>query len=183
MGFKRLLRGFLLLLPFTAGALPPETDLPYSGSATILLGKTQLQLRGTRILQANGQSLAENLYTAPVWDTRHLCVADLGAGLGQLRCWNQDLRAVQLADGGRPGRLALSGTHLAWVASPAGLPQVFVATVDGGQPRALTNSNLLYVPGHRPEGFVEPPLGDSLHFDGDWLRWTAPSGPGAVKWR
>jgi hypothetical protein len=86
--------------------------------------------------------------------------------------------------GSRPGRLALGDGVLAWVASGEGLPRVHVAPVDGASPpRALTNVGLQYVPGHRPDGFVPPPLRDTLRFDGAWLRWDSAEGPQEVRWR
>lgn len=161
------------------------TDIPYQGDDAFALGGRALRLDGQRILGADGQPLVERLVTPPVRTDSHLCAADEGAdGLGVLRCWDSDLRPVQLALGGRPGRLAIAGGMVAWVASPGGLPQVFVAPVDGSAaPRALTNVELDYTPGQAPEGFVPPPLGQSLRFDGDWLRWDSPVGPQAVRWR
>ena len=175
----------LLLASAAAGPVPGETDIPYQGDATWVVGAHTLRVEGQRLLGPEGRLLASRLTGPPVADTHHLCAADEGLdGLGQLRCWDGSLQAVTLVVGGRPGRLALGGAMLGWVASPEGLPQVFVAPVDGSAaPRALTNVGLTRVPGRAPEGFVPPPLGASLRFDGDLLRWDTPEGPREVRWR
>jgi hypothetical protein len=165
--------------------LPADIDIPYAGSGTLALGGAELTLQGRTILRPDGAVLTEKLYTAPVADGAHLCAADEGAdGLGRLRCWNTSLQPVTLQIGGRPGRLAIGPGWLAWVASPAGLPQVFVAPANASAPpRALTNVGLDYTPGRAPEGFVPPPLRSSLRFDGDFLRWDTAEGPRSVRWR
>lgn len=161
----------------------PESDVAYAGSGTLRLGAATLSLDGTRILRSDGSVLADRLYTPPVTDGRHLCASDDADGLGRLRCWNDALQPTTVAEGGRPDRLALSGDHLAWVASPTGLPQVHIGWVDArAAARALTNVGLQRVPGQAPAGFVPPPLGTSLRFDGDLLRWDTPSGPRQVVW-
>jgi hypothetical protein len=183
-----------VLLPAHAGGVP--MDSAYAGSGLVPLGAFTLHLDGARILMPDGRVLVDRLVAAPVWDGAHLCAADEGyegappardpalVGVGRLRCWNALLEPVTLALGGRPGRLALAGAHVAWVASPAGWPSVHVGSVDASEPaRALTNVGLQRVPGRAPEGFVPPPLGDTLRFDGDALRWDTPSGPQAVRWR
>lgn len=181
-----------LLAAVPAVLAAPETDIPYMGSGTVTVGDHALRLDGSRLLTGAGEVLVDRLYTPPVGDGAWLCAADDNTdGLGRLRCWDGQLRAVTLATGGRPGRLAIQpggqagGTVMvAWVASPRGLPQVFTGSADGRiAPRALTNADLRYTPGQAPEGFVPPPLGQTLRFDGDWLRWEAPDGPRAVMWR
>ena len=174
----------LVSVPGVALAQPSETDIPYSGSATFIIGSETLRLEGQRVLKADGTVLVSEIYAPPVWDNNHLCVVDSGGGLGRLRCWDAHMEAVTLATGGFPTRLALGGTMVAWVASPHTLPQVFVGPVNGTGPnKALTNVDLLYIPGQAPEGFVPPPLGQSLRFEGDQLRWDSPEGPKAVQWR
>ena len=159
--------------------------MPYRGSGTLPLGGAQLALRGKVLYRPDGQVLVDKLYTAPVSDGAHVCAADEGAdGLGRLRCWDAALQPVTIQVGGRPGRLALGPGAVAWVASPAGLPQVFVAPVRGAAPpRPLTNQGLQRVPGRAPDGFVAPPLRNSLRFDGDVLRWDTAEGPRSVGWR
>ena len=188
---RRPLPGWLCLLaalaaaPAAAGSLPAESDRPYAGSGSLELGGQRLRLDGQRLLLPDGRPLVEGLLGDPVSDGAHLCAADEGGdGRGRLRCWDTGLRAVTLAMGGRPGRLALDQDMLAWVASPTGLPQVTVAPVDGSAPaRALTNVDLQRVPGRAPDGFVPPPLGRSLRFDGDRLRWDTPDGARELRWR
>jgi len=185
LGLLLALIGPLALPAAHAGDLPPGIDLPYQGSGSLPLGIQTLQLQGQRLLSPTGAVLADRLYTAAVSDGQHLCAADEGLdGLGQLRCWNVQLHAITLTVGGRPGRLTLNQGMVAWVASPHGLPQVFVSSVTGSSPpRALTNVGLQRQPGQAPAGFVPPPLGSTLRFDGDWLRWTTAEGPRAVRWR
>ena len=181
---------YALFIPHASAA--PETDIPYMGSGTVTVGDHALRLDGSQLLTGAGELLVDRLYTPPVTNGAWLCAADDNTdGLGRLRCWDRQMRAVTLATGGRPGRLAIQpggqagGTVMvAWVASPQGLPQVFAGSADGrAAPRALTNTDLRYTPGQAPVGFVPPPLGQSLRFDGDWLRWEAPDGPRAVRWK
>lgn len=175
----------LLLLALAPLQAAPESDVPYSGSGTLQLGTQTLRLEQQHIRLASGEVLVEGLYGPPVSDGQTLCAADETAtGLGRLRCWDRSLHATTLASGGRPGRLALGGSWVAWVASPQGLPQVFVAPVNGTQAaRALTNVDLDYTPGQAPVGFVAPPMRQSLRFDGDYLRWESAEGPKVVRWR
>ncbi len=193
----------LVLLRPTAHAkpAPTETDRPYAGSGTLRLGAASLRLEGRRILAPDGTVLVDRLLGPPVGRDDVLCESDEGdVGLGRLRCWNARREAVTLATGGRPSRLALGRTHLAWVASPGGVPQVFVAPLDGSAAaRPLTNVAIVTARGealrrgagppppqtlgHAPEGFVPPPLRQSLRFDGDRLRWEAQDGPHEVRWR
>lgn len=179
------LLGALGAAPAAGGSLPAEVDRPYVGDGTLALGDLRLRLEGQRLLLPDGQVLVEGLLGDPVSDGAHLCASDEGdGGRGRLRCWDRGLHVVTLATGGRPGRLALDPAMLAWVASPTGLPQVTVAPVDGSAPaRALTNVDLQRVPGRAPAGFVPPPLGRSLRFDGDLLRWDTPDGPRELRWR
>lgn len=169
-----------------AWALPPETDIPYQGSSELHLGTLVFHLDRQSIFAPDGQLLVEHLYTAPVVNPSALCAADDNTdGLGRLRCWDSQGSATLLATGGRPGRLAIqsNGPMVAWVASPEGIPQVFVASTDGKiPPKALTNVGLQRILGQAPVGFVAPPLRQSLHFDGDLLRWDAPEGPLSVRW-
>ncbi len=181
--FLALLLGFPA--PPVALALPPETDVTFSGFATFPLGQSTVLLDGRALYAADGRLLADDLLSAPKGDGTFVCAADEGHdGLGQLRCWDGALREVFLATGGRPSRLTLHAGNAAWVASPAGLPQVFVASADGKvAPRALTNVGLQRVPGRAPVGFVPPPLRDTLRFEGDLLRWDTQDGPREVRWR
>lgn len=175
----------LLLLALAPLQAAPETDVPYSGSGTLTLGTQILRVEQQSIRLANGELLVDGLYGPPVSNGQSLCAADETAtALGRLRCWDPSLRSTTLATGGRPGRLALEGAWLAWVASPQGLPQIFVAPVNGTQAaRALTNVGLDYRPGQAPVGFVAPPMRQSLRFDGDFLRWDSAEGPKSVRWR
>lgn len=175
-----------LLVARGAHATPlPESDVPYAGHAVVQLGGASLTLDGTRVLRADGTVLVDGLYAAPVYDGRTLCAADDGTnGLGRVRCWNTALQPTTVVEGGRPDRLALAGEHLAWVASPTGIGQVTIGWVDGRTPpRPLTNVGLQRVPGRAPDGWVPPPLGDSLRFDGAALRWDTPDGPRQAAWR
>jgi hypothetical protein len=184
-----LVTTLVLVLSAAAHATPgsTETDRPITGQATYTVGTATYRFEGTRLLHGQGSVLAERVLSPPVARADVLCASDEGAdGLGRLRCWNDRAQVVTLAVGGRPSRLALGPTHLAWVASPAGLPQVFVAPLDGTAPaRALTNAAAVkaHTPGHAPEGFVAPPLRDSLRFDGVLLRWDAQDGAHEVRWR
>ncbi len=200
-GVRRLLPLALLLCAMPARAEPTETDRPYAGHGALTLGAETLTLNGRRIVDARGSVLVDRLLGPPVSRADVLCAADEGAdGLGQLRCWNARREPVTLAVGGRPSRLALGGTHLAWVASPGGIPQVFVAPLDGhAAPRSLTNVAVVAArgealrraagppppptPGKAPPGFVPPPLRQSLRFDGDMLRWEAQDGHHEARWR
>ena len=166
-----------------AGTL--ETDIAYQGSGELPLGSLRLRLNGTQLLRPDGEILVDRLYSPPVGNGAWLCAADEGTrGLGRLRCWDSELHPVTLAVGGRPGRLAIQTDMVAWVASPEGLPQLFIASLDGRIPaRALNNVGLQREPGRAPEGFVPPPLGQTLRFDGDWLRWESPDGPHSVRWQ
>ena len=188
----------LLLSLLGAAPLPPETDVPYSGSGIWRVGGREVRLEGQRLV-AGTEILADRLYTAPVGDGAWLCAADEAEDvIGRLRCWGEGLRAVTIAEGGRPGRLALrsadpagapapavpASAMIAFVASPTGLPQVSVASADGRiAARALTNADLRYAPGQRPAGFVPPPTRQTLRFDGDWVRWEGAEGAQSVRWR
>jgi hypothetical protein len=167
----------------SATALPAEVDLPFQGSGTWRVGEGTFRLQG-RVLKRGDAILAERVYALPVADAQALCAVDEGRdGLGVLRCWDNAGRAVTLMTAGHPDRLAITQGHVAWVASAGSLPHVFVAPYDGrSAPRMVTNAGIVYVPGRRPEGFVPPPLGDSLRFDGPWLRWTSPEGAHQVRW-
>jgi len=83
-----------------------------------------------------------------------------------------------VVDQGSPDRAAIApdGQQIAWVASVDGLPAVFVAPFDGGAPTQLTNVGLSPGVGGPPNGFVEPPHGDPLRFEGGALAWDAPGG-------
>ncbi len=174
----------LLVLLALAGAAP-ESDVRYSGSGTVQLGSQTLRMDQQSIRLPTGEVLVDGLFGPPVSDGKTLCAADeTSNGLGRLRCWDQSLHPTTLATGGRPGRLALGGEWLAWVASPTGLPQIFVAPINGSQAaRVLTNVDLVYIPGQAPAGFVAPPLRQTLRFDGDYLRWESAEGPKSVRWR
>ena len=168
-----------------AAPLSTETDRPYAGHAVFRLGDGTLTLEGQQVVTRGGGILVDRLLGPPVNRADVLCAADEGDdGLGRLRCWNERRQPVTLATGGRPSRLALGAAHLAWVASPEGLPQVFVAPLDASAPsRALTNLKLQRVPGRAPAGFVPPPLRQTLRFEGDLLRWEAQDGAHEVRWR
>lgn len=193
VGLSRLLPLSLVLGAIPAHAAPTETDRPYTGRGTLTLGAETLTLHGQRIVDTRGAVLVDRLLGPPVSRADVLCASDEGGdGLGRLRCWNARREPLTLATGGRPSRLALGGTHLAWVASPGGIPQVFVAPLDGHTaPRALTNVAVvaarkaagLPIPGKVPTGFMAPPLRDSLRFHGDVLRWEAQDGPHEARWR
>ncbi len=167
-----------------SAAPPAESDRVYTGDHTLVAGGVAFRVDG-RALRRGTELLAERLLSAPATDGRRVCAADEAAdGLGQLRCWGPSSQAVTLMVGGRPGRLAMAEGHVAWVASDGGLPHVFVAPAEGGAaPRMLTNVGLEYVPGRAPDGFMAPPLRDTLRFDGDQLRWEAQDGAHAVRWR
>ena len=201
IGVRSLLPLAHLLWAIPALAGPTETDRPYAGHGTLTLGAETLTLNGQRIVDTRGRVLVDRLLGPPVSRADVLCASDEGAdGLGQLRCWNARREPVTLAVGGRPSRLALGATHLAWVASPGGIPQVFVAPLDGhAAPRGLTNVAIVAArgealrrgagppppanPGKAPAGFVPPPLRQSLRFHGDVLRWEAQDGPHEARWR
>lgn len=170
-------------LPGRADALPEEVDLPFQGNGTWRVGETTFELHG-QVLRRGASVIAERVYATPAADARALCAVDEGRdGLGQLRCWDASGRAVTLMVGGHPDRLAITAGQLAWVASAGSLPHVFTAPYDGRTAsRMLTNVGVIYVPGRRPEGFVPPPLGESLRFDGAWLRWTSAEGTHQVPW-
>jgi len=90
-----------------------------------------------------------------------------------------------LVSGGTPDRPVLSadGSQVAFVWGVTGFASIWIVPFTGGDPVQLTNVDLVPTPGHRPAGFVPVPHGDSLHFDGDWLRWTSPEGEHQERWR
>jgi hypothetical protein len=184
-GMWRLLRKAALWAPLAgvAHALPPEVDLPFRGAASWSIGEVRFVLDG-QVLRRGDTVVAEHVYASPVATARALCAVDEGRdGLGQLRCWDAAGRVTTLFVGGRPDRLAITEGYVAWVGSAGSLPHVFVAPIDGTRaPRMLTNVGVVYVPGQRPAGFVPPPVGDRLLFDGPWLRWTSAEGTHHVRW-
>lgn len=182
-GYTRPMRPAALFV--LLAACQEEIDIPYQGAGEHRVGAALFREDGQRLLDPAGAMVAERLYTPPVSDGTHLCAADEGKdGMGQLRCWDAELRERTLSVGDRPDRIALGEGHVAWVASSDGLPKIFVAPLDGSaDPRILTNVGLRHVPAKPPVGFVPPPLRQTLRFDGDWLRWDTAEGPRSVKWR
>ncbi|MCA9494232.1 MAG: hypothetical protein KC621_30100 [Myxococcales bacterium] len=79
--------------------------------------------------------------------------------------WNAD----------RPA-LSEDGALVAFVSGRSGIASVWVVPFEGGEPRQLTNVGMRRVKGQpgAPEGFVPPPVDDSLRFDGDALVWSGP---------
>lgn len=102
------------------------------------------------------------------------------------------LTVLDLAPGADPralargavDRVALSpdGAHVAYVRGGV-YPRMEIVAVDGGEPRVLTNEDLVRTPGKAPEGFVPPPHEGPPRFDGDRLVWEAPDGTHEVPWR
>ncbi len=90
-----------------------------------------------------------------------------------------------LVSEGTPDRPVLSadGSQVAFVWGKSGYASIWTVPFSGGAPTQVTNVGLEHTPGRRPDGFVPVPHGDSLHFDGDWLRWSSPEGDHAEKWR
>lgn len=168
---------------------PEGVDLAWSGQGGLRVGAVPLALEGTTLLGPERIALATGLYEAPVVNDATLCtVGDSANGNGTLQCWSAEGGTlgppVTVASGGRPDRVAVDGSVVAWVASPDGLPQVFVGdTLGRSPPRPLTNVELTRPAGGPPAGFVPPPHRDTLHFDGDRLRWQTADGPREVSWR
>jgi hypothetical protein len=179
--------------PDGAGArladVEPETDVPWRAAGRLFVGGVELELSGTTLFRPDRSALATSLYEAPAVDGDTLCAAsEGGSGDGLLQCWHVSAGAtgqpMVITTGGRPDRVAVAGENVAWVASPQGLPQVFVRDTRGATPsRALTNMGLQVGGGGPPAGFVPPPHRGRLRFDGDTLRWSAPDGEGEVRWR
>ncbi len=71
------------------------------------------------------------------------------------------------------------GERVAFVSGKTGLASIWVVPFAGGEPVQVTNVGVARRKGERgaPEGFVPPPVDDSLRFEGNALVWTAPDGP------
>ena len=106
-------------------------------------------------------------------DGRRVALVRRDAGLVSAIELLENGQVRRLTDEGAPDRVALSpeGQHIAWVASPQGLPSVFVAPWDG-EPVQLTNVDL--PPGSPPPGFVDPPR-SAPAFDGRFVVWSGES--------
>lgn len=168
---------------------PEDVDLVWSGHGALRVGLVPVRMEGTTLFGPEGLALATGLYEAPAVDEATLCVVrDVPDGNGTLQCWSAEGgslgQPVTVVSGGRPDRVAVSGSAVAWTASPDGLPQVFVGdTLGRSPPQPLTNVGLARSAGASPPGFVPPPHRDTLHFDGDRLRWQTADGPREVAWR
>ncbi len=168
---------------------PEGTDHAWSGQGGLRGGGVSLAMEGTTLFGPERIALATGLYEAPVVNDATLCaVGDIPDGKGALQCWSAEGgslgQPVTVVSGGRPDRVAVADTAVAWVASPDGLPQVFVGdTLGRSPPRPLTNVGLARPAGGPPPGFVPPPHRDTLHFDGDRLRWQTADGAREVSWR
>lgn len=166
-----------------------EVDVPWSAEGRVFVGGVALELSGTTLVGPDGRALTTSMYEALAVDGDTVCAASEGGSQdGLLQCWHCSAGAaphsMMITTGGRPDRVAVAGDHVAWVASPSGLPQVFVADTRGSTPvRALTNMGLQRGLGEPPAGFVPPPHRGRLRFDGDTLRWSAPDGEREVRWR
>lgn len=81
-------------------------------------------------------------------------------------------------------RVALSpdGAYAAYVRGGE-VPRIELVATAGGEPRVLTNADVVRVPGQAPEGFVPPPHRDPPRFEGDELVWAAADGEHRVRWR
>lgn len=113
--------------------------------------------------------------------TTELVVAESVDGV-----WTEEIR---LFGAPMPDRPAISddGETIAFTSGISGLASVWVMPFEGGvDPVQLTNVGLHLKkrsPGAPPEGFVPPPIDDSLAFDGDDLEWNGPDGAHSVRWR
>jgi hypothetical protein len=100
--------------------------------------------------------------------------------------WVEEVRIVGRSNPDRP-TIDSEGNTVAFVSGVSGLASVYVVAFDGStDPMQLTNvglADLRRSPGSPPDGFVAPPIDDSLQFDGDWLTWNGPTAPLAVQWR
>lgn len=175
--------------PASREPIGDEVDLSWAERGELHVGSATVLVEGTTLLTNAGVPFATGLYEAPAFDADTLCAVGDGAGGNEsLRCWPVEAGGIgqptTIVSGGRPDRVALAGSAVAWVASPSGLPQVFVGDARGASPpRALTNVGLTRANGTPPPGFVPPPHRDSLHFHGAYLRWHAPDGEREVLWR
>lgn len=66
------------------------------------------------------------------------------------------------------------GRRLAFVSGCSGIASLWVLDLDSpSPPLQVTNVGLTRVPGQEPQGFVPPPEGRDLTWQGDTLVWTA----------
>jgi dipeptidyl aminopeptidase/acylaminoacyl peptidase len=83
-----------------------------------------------------------------------------------------------------PDRAALSpdGRRVAfvWAGPTGGVAGVWWMPVDGGAPSRLTN-RAPWTPGAPPADFTPLPVGDTLRWDGDALRWRSEQGAHEVR--
>lgn len=100
--------------------------------------------------------------------------------------WESEVRIVGRANPDRPA-IDPDGNVVAFVSGISGLALIYVVPFDGtDDPTQLTNLGLGGMrrsPGLPPDGWVPPPIDDSLHFDGNFLDWNGPDGPLTVQWR
>jgi len=100
--------------------------------------------------------------------------------------WNEEVRISGAAMPERPA-ISPDGETIAFTSGVSGLASVWIMPFEGGvDPVQLTNVGVHLKkrsPGVPPEGFVPPPVDDSLAFDGDELEWNGPDGPHSARWR
>lgn len=76
------------------------------------------------------------------------------------------------------------GARLAFFSGRTGLPSLYVMDLASGEVLHLTNVGLENAPrrpGVPPDGFVPPPDGLDLRWEGDTVSWTARGAPVAVR--
>ena len=150
---------------------PAGTEIDLGGTPGIV-GQIAFDASGTRKVWV--RRLEASVFT-------ELVVAEWVAGE-----WVSQVRIVGRANPDRPA-IDPEGTTVAFVSGVSGLASVYVVPFDGStDPVQLTNVGMAHLrrsPGSPPEGFVAPPIDDSLTFDGDWLTWNGPLVPLAVQWR
>lgn len=178
------------LAPPARSELPPESDLPFGGTGTWDLDGLDLQLEQT-VLRARGRVVLEGVYDDPLAGDGVLWVpADPGDGAGGIwavRAEGGEAQVEALQRGGRPDQLALSpdGETLVFVAGSSGITSLWALPTRGGPARQLTNQGLTRpaIPGQAPAGFLPPPGGAPLRFEGDQLRWTVKGQELEARWR
>jgi len=167
-------------------------ELPGFSGTWSLAYQAELGLDPTRaqlLLSAQGQtrSLGEALVGLPsisadgrrvVWSER--AVGEFRPRLRSIEWLGQEWSDVRtlLEDFGQMDRVAISpdGKWVAFVSAPERWATVFVMSFEGGDPRALTNTDLHPRKGELPAGLVLPPHLGPPRFNGASLVWLAPDG-------
>ena len=168
----------LLLLLSLAQASETCAD-SFAESASYTLGSEALRLdRG--VLTLGGLVLAKEVLELDVQGERAVFVMRNGPRR-DLVVWDGALRTLVQSESPAQVRLSDDGEQVAYVNGVTSITAVYVVPFVGGEPRQLTNVDLVRNPGKAPVGFVESPS-QGLVFDGADLVWEGSSTTHRVRW-